>query len=483
LLSACTNERAVFFREGREAGIFPDYDGVTIPPNIAPLNFSIIEREKATAVFSCDNYAFTLTSNGTGDFVIPSKKWKTLTDKAKGSKFEVRITVKDEEYKKFEVKVSTDPCDDYIAYRLIEPGYAIWNEMGIYQRELCNYDQSAVYENKMTDNNCINCHSFCQRDPEKMMFHLRAKHAGTVYINGKEIEFLNTKTDNTMSALVYPSWHPSGRYVAFSVNRTTQVFHPSNRVEVFDKASDVVVYDVENKTILTSPPTFSTSDFETFPTFSADGRTLYFCSGKNCVVPDSINDLMYSLCSISFNPETATFGETTDTLYNAVTQGCSVSFPRVSPDGRFMLITVSAYGTFPLWHKDADLCLIDLTSGETRMLDGVNSDCADSYHSWSSNSRWVVFSSRRLDGLYTRPYFVHVDADGQTSKPFLLPQKKPAEYYSDLLKSYNIPEFVTGKISNKSYAVMKKAKDASAAQNLAFRLQTNIKNSINETEY
>lgn len=306
-----------------------------------------------------------------------------------------------------------------------------------------------------------------------MLFHLRARHGGTVLIDGDEIDFLQTQTDRTISALVYPSWHPSGRFVAFSVNKTTQDFHPTQRTEVFDLASDVVVYDIEAQTILTTPPIFSQSDFETFPSFSADGKTLYFCSGAACPMPDSIQSLRYSLCSISFDPETKSFGRQVDTLYNAETQGLSVSFPRVSPNGKYLMCTLSSYATFPIWHKDADLYLIDLEKGESICLDQVNSEYADSYHSWSSDSRWVVFSSRRLDGLYTRPFFVYINENGEAAKPFLLPQKKIAGYYTELMKSYNIPEFITGKIKNRAYPIMKKAKDERTHKQVDFQMTHN----------
>ena len=117
---------------------------------------------------------------------------------------------------------------------------------------------------------------------------MRMDYGGTYVINGNEIEKLNTKTDKTISALVYPSWHPSGNYVAFSVNTTKQMFHTTdrNRVEVFDCASDVVIYDIHKHVIVTSPLLSSKTSFETFPTFSADGKTLYFCPVESMNIPN-----------------------------------------------------------------------------------------------------------------------------------------------------------------------------------------------------
>ena len=256
--------------------------------------------------------------------------------------------------------------------------------------------------------------------------------------------------------MVYPYWHPSGNYVAFSVNDTKQAFHTTdtNRVEVFDFKSDVVVYDVDNHKVLISPTLALGSSFETFPSFSPDGGTLFFCTADSLGMPSRFSDLKYALCSVSFNGTDGSVGSQVDTLY----KGKSVSFPRVSPDGRFLMMTLSEYGNFSIWHQDADLFIIDLKDGSVKSLDKANSHRTESYHSWSGNSRWVVFSSRRDDGLYTRLYFTHIDKDGNPSKPFVLPQKDP-DFYGDFMKSYNIPETISGPVSYPARKIARKAKE------------------------
>ena len=163
-----------------------------------------------------------------------------------------------------------------------------------------------------------------------MLFHVRAKYGCSVFVDGDRIETLDTKTDRTISALVYPSWHPSGKFVAFSINNTTQDTHPVHRTEVYDKASDVVVYDVEKQEIVTTQALFSKKHFETFPTFSPDGKQLYFCSAPALKVPGELRDLRYSLCRVSFDPESRTFGSVVDTIFQAETEGQSILFPRVA---------------------------------------------------------------------------------------------------------------------------------------------------------
>lgn len=462
--TACTETIHIDKTAEEPLSIFPDYAGVTIPANIAPLNFTLTTGEKeAYAFFAVGENRFEVKAKD-GKFIIPVSKWKKMLETAVGNKVTVTVAVKRGEewvgYAPFFLYVAKEPMDSYLAYRLIDPGYVLWNQMGIYQRNLEGYTQSTIIENKSTHNNCMNCHSFCMQNPDKMLFHMREKLPGTILVNGDKIEKLNTKTDQTISSLVYPSWHPSGRYVAFSVNNTKQAFHMNdkNRIEVYDEASDVVVYDVEKHEIVTAPVLFSSRSFETFPTFSPDGKTLYFCSADAQSMPESYNKLKYNLCSVAFNPDTRSFGTEVDTLYNVDMGGKSVSFPRVSPDGHYLLCTLSGYGNFSIWHKDADLYLFDLQKKECRPLEEVNSDDVESYHSWSSNSRWFVFSSRRIDGLYTRPYFAYIDEEGKAGKPFLLPQKDP-DYYSLSMKSYNIPEFIKDKVKVRERVLSLKAKE------------------------
>ncbi|MDR1402883.1 MAG: hypothetical protein LBJ60_04170 [Tannerellaceae bacterium] len=438
--------------------IFPDYTGCTIPPNIAPLNFALTAGyDEAYAVFSAGDNEWSVKA-GKNQFTFPISKWRKLLQLSAPGDIQIKIKVKKEGkwfgYTPFRIHIASESVDPYIAYRLIEPGYELWNQMGIYQRNLENYAQSPIIENKMTDNNCMNCHSFCMQNPDKMLFHIRGSLGSTVLVNGDKIERLHTQTDHTMSALVYPSWHPGGRYVAFSVNDTRQAFHVNNRnrVEVYDYKSDVVVYDTDKHEIITAPPLFSEDWLETFPAFSPDGQTLYFCTAPACSMPDEFTQIKYSLCSIAFNPETRAFGAVADTLFHAKENGMSVSFPRVSPDGAYLMYTKAAYGNFSIWHKDADLHLINLASGNHFPAQAANSADVESYHSWSSNSRWVVFASRRLDGLYTRLYITYINADGQAGKPFLVPQKK-VTFYHDFMKSYNIPEFITGKVKEQGYRI------------------------------
>lgn len=427
--------------------LFPDYSGVIVPRTIAPMNFRVTGGQRSMLLLEGGGRSFTVRGP---EFDIPAGKWRKLLANADSLKLTIflkengRVT----SCRPFCINVSDDPIDGYIAYRLIEPAYETWNAMGIYQRDLGSFDQTSIITNSSTGSNCMNCHSFSDRNPGKMVFHMRGVNGGTYILDGDRVTKYNTKTPQTISAVVYPQWSADGRFIAFSNNDIFQFFHSSNRnrIEVYDAASDIVVYDVKDNELVSCPVLMQEDVLETYPAFSPDGRTIYFCSSPRQDVPDGYRGIRYSICSIVFDPDTRTFGEKVDTLYNAVSQGGSAVFPRVSPDGRYLMFTLSDYGCFPIWHKESDLYMLDLEKRAIRCLDELNSDDVDSYHSWSSNGRWVVFSSRRIDGLYTRPYIAHVSVDGRISKPFLLPQRNPS-FYHEFMKSYNIPEFVADRVA------------------------------------
>ncbi len=445
--------------------IFPDYKEVAIPKNIAPLNFSINHPfagyvRMAGGGFTCD---FKLKK---GKISIPKKKWRKLIKYSVGSEINVTVLEKRDKqlfaYLPFSVYVMDSEIDPYIVYRLVDPGYELWNEMGIYQRNLENYKEKALFENKVTDLNCVNCHSFASNNPNNMSIHMRAIYPGTYIMKDGKIEKITISEDVGVASFVYPSWHPSGKYIAYSTNDTKQGFHINdlNRIEVFDRSSDIVVYDIEDNEIITSSLLFSNTSFETFPSFSPDGSSLYFTSSPAVAMPDSFKVVHYDLLRIDFDPSTGKFGDSVDTIFKS-NDTCSVSFPRVSPDGKFLLFTLSDYGNFSIWHNEADLKMIDLSTGEMLNTDNWNSQETESYHSWSSNSHWVVFSSRRGSGLYTTPYFGYVDDNGNIYKPFLLPQKN-VDYYKWIMKSYNIPEFIINPSQLDSYQISKTAKSDNA---------------------
>lgn len=433
--------------------ISPDYVGVTVPCNIAPLNFRIPEATWMEVTVATADGTYLTTVQGEGLASFPLEDWHRWLALAAGSSLQFDVTVWNDKYPHgvrylpFTVWVSTDSIDAYIAYRLIEPGYELWHEMGIYQRDLTTFEEQPIVTNQPNQEGCINCHSFCNYSPDTYLFHARGANGTTVVVQHGKLQRLDLHKQSPYRMATYPAWHPSGRYLLYSSNDTHQSFYHFGRmpVEVYDLSSDLLLYDFQEGKVLQDSRFTNEEQLETFPTFSPDGQRVYFCVAPYRKMPMENRELHYALCAVDFDAEQGHLGGKVDTLYQPATEKGSASFPRLSPDGRFLLFTESACATFPIWHKEADLQMIRLTDGARMDTDVLNSDESESYHSWSSNGRWVLFSSRRLDGRYTRLFVASVDTMGRFGKPFLLPQADPKEH-TLRLKSYNIPEFVTGKV-------------------------------------
>lgn len=278
-----------------------------------------------------------------------------------------------------------------------------------------------------------------------------------MFVSDGKAKKMNMKSDSILSSAVYPTWHPHKRWVVFSSNITGQAFHTldKQKIEVMDLASDLVFFDAENGKITNILKT--TDDLETFPCWSPDGSTLYYCSAHIpgfSAIPDSMRtgyieqhyrDLRYNIMKLSFDERTRKFGKPQMVL-DCAAMAKSATVPRVSPDGRYLLFTLGPYGQFHIWHRSADLYTLDLSTGEVLPLSEANSSDTESYHTWSSNGRWIVFTSRRDDGSFTRLYISYFDTSGHAHKAFLLPQRDPEQNVL-LLKSYNVPELTKDAVS------------------------------------
>lgn len=436
----------------KNAVIEPEYAGITVPPNIAPLNFKIHEKAKAYFVkFTGHSGKGIEVSSSNGVISIPETKWEKMLQANAGQDYRIEIFTKDEtgkwsKYPTQSNRVSPDPIDPYLYYRLIYPGYESWKELSINFRNLENFKTNPVIENSVVDENCVNCHAFNNGKTDDFMFHMRGSHGGTYFYSDGKLQKVNLKTNEMKNGAVYPRWHPSGKFVAFSSNKIIQRFHSADnkKVEVSDLESSLVLYDLEKNEMMNIPLSGGETSMDTYPEWSPDGRYLYFCRAVQIGTDYDYKQIQYNLCRVSFDAAARKTGEV-EVILDAVQMGKSVSFPRVSPNGRFVIVTMADYGCFPIWHKEADLYSVDTETLKTVRLNS-NSDDTDSYHSWSTNGKWLIFSSRRADGATTRPYITAMDENGNSGKAFILPQEDP-EFYNHFLKSFNIPEFSTVEIN------------------------------------
>jgi len=443
---------------GRGASIRPDYSGTVIPANIAPLNF-VVEEEGV-------HYSVRITSkNGegievfsrSGKISIPVRPWRRLLSRNKGEELCFDIFVKEEsgQWERFDVisnRIADEEIDDFLVYRKIYPIHNTWGKMELCQRRLGDFEETTLLDNRFFGWGCVNCHTFCDNRTDKMLMHVRtSKGPSMILIEDGKAANIDSRSQFGSAPIGHTAWHPSGKMIVFTVYNVVQFFHMARREvrDVVDLDSSMGYYLLESGSMKSTPALSDEDYLETFGTWSADGRYLYFCRApilwpdRETVPPENFEKSRYSLMRISYDIESDIWGEL-ETVLSAEETGLSIIQPRISSDGRFLLFCMCEYSGFPAFQSNSDLYMMELSTGRYERLE-CSSDESESWHSWSSNGRWIVFSSKMGDGLFIRPYFSYIDEDGRAYKPFVLPQKD-AGFYDSYFKLFQIPELITSPV-------------------------------------
>ncbi len=439
--------------------IVPDYKNINIPYNIAPLNFTWENNNLQAALTSKNG---NLIVKGKHTISFPLEKFKNLLEQNKDDTIWVTVSSYSKDslitYKPFFWKVEKAPIDSFLTYRLIEPGYEVYNKIVIAQRNVTNFTETPIADNNLVGYGCMNCHIPNKYKPYQSFFHIRGTKGMTVIADGKKLRAINPKLKDAYSSMIYGNWSPSGRYIVFSNNAVLPSTHSihNERAFVYDTLSDIVVLDIDKDEVLISKLLMQKDVLETFPEFSADGTRIFYCSAKKVRLPEEHDKLQYSICSVGFDEATGNFGSKTNTLFNAPALNGSASELKASPDGKYLAFCSFRFGTFALWQNDARIYLYNIATGTIDTLPELNNNTnySNSYHSWSTNSRWLAFASKRDNGLYGKIYFSYIDDSGHAYKPFVLPQKDP-EFYDYQLKSYNVPELMNWQVHFDAFDIEK----------------------------
>ncbi len=436
---------------GRTPQIHPDFSGAVIPANIAPLNFLVRESGSRYLVRIRSQHGRPIeVASRSGTIAIPEKPWHELLDANRGGRLEFEVSRRTDggawqRFDAFSCTVAPEDIDGYLAYRRIHPVHSAWRDMGIYQRDLRGFGESILLTGEYFGGGCVNCHTFCNQRTQTMLVSTRSKKYknAAMIAHGGAVE----KVDATFG---YSAWHPSGKILVYTGAKIAMFQHAAGAEirDVIDLDSYLAYYDVGSRMVKTTPALAQKDRLETYPAWSPDGRYLYFCSApltwtRRDAIPERYDQVQYDLVRIAYDIERDAWG-TPETVLSAKDTGQSILEPRISPDGRWLLVCLCQYGCFPVYQQSSDLYLIDLEAAQRtgryayRRLE-VNSDESESWHSWSSNSRWIAFSSKRANGTFTRTYLSYVDPNGVAHKPLLLPQKDPT-YYESCLWTYSVPE-------------------------------------------
>jgi Tfp pilus assembly protein PilF len=237
---------------------------------------------------------------------------------------------------------------------------------------------------------------------------------------------------------------PDGRYAVTTVNedvfvanfkdyRFLQVFYPTRGILAW--------YDRETGRIRSLPGADNPSFVQTNGVWTPDGKYLVFArAGARDAYPEGRKmaqyagdplepPIQYDLYRLPFNGGK---GGRPKAIPGASRNGMSNSFPKVSPDGKWIVYVQAQNGQ--LMRPDSRLYIIPAEGGTARRL-RANTARMNSWHSFSPNSRWLVFSSKSRSP-YTQMFLTHIDEDGNDSPAILIENTTAAN------RAVNIPEFV-----------------------------------------
>jgi tetratricopeptide (TPR) repeat protein len=316
---------------------------------------------------------------------------------------------------------------------------------------------------------CANCHSFSRNGLIAMDIdyandkgsYIIATLKDTVNLSiDKIITWCDYKReDGTPTYGLLSQISPNGRYILSTV-KDRSVFVAIDNLEFsqlfFPIKGIIAVYDRNARRFYELPGASDTKYVQSNPNWSPDGREVLFTRTdrymtsrieKSESVLLDVNDVKefttkqkefkFSIFRIPFNEGKGGLAVPVD---GASGNNMSNFFARYSPDGKWIVFCKAE--NFMLLQRDSKLFIMPAGGGTPRLMK-CNTDKMNSWHSWSPNSKWLVFSSKTR-GPYTQLYLTHIDENGNDSPPVFL------ENMAFETRAANIPEFFDNRISNLS---------------------------------
>lgn len=334
--------------------------------------------------------------------------------------------------------ISKDPADGAVVYRLVEPPFATRKAPDTFVRDVREKDHRLFLAGRKEY--CFNCHTFSSKSGRTGWLGLQVRYLGQapsdhrVYFSVFDMEggrAVNTVLPFEIQMTTFMAWSPDGTKLAYSANQQIVAFSPItlDTQNAGQATSDIAVYDTTKGRTWLIPGASDPDLLELYPAWTPDGKSIVYSCAKAGAHPSLIR---YDLWVVPYNDGK---GGAARPIPGASANGRSNYFARFSPDGKWLSFVQSDGGD--LMKSSSDICILPANlRGEAHLLEGNSPFAADSWHSWSSNSKWLVFASKRDDGIFARLYFTHIDERGHASPPVRLPVTDPP------MLSFNIPEFL-----------------------------------------
>ncbi|MEW6237416.1 MAG: hypothetical protein AB1656_18695 [Candidatus Omnitrophota bacterium] len=444
---SCYKERKPF----RTLQLIAPEDGSLFPSNICP---PYVEWEdphnqcwQVCVQVEGDNrsYAFVTQERR---WRFPESLWNDLKKNAveKSIRLQIKAVRLDESGRRIgdiqatepiSIRISRDPADPYIMYRLVVPPFNTFKTPEIYLRDI-RQDEPKLYLSTRREY-CLNCHNFSSKKGSsgKMAIQVRSlvKNVNNlptylaIYDFDKR-EGFKIKLPFEIQMTTFTAWAPDGQKIAYSANQKLVALKPL----VYETqlaaiaTSDIAIYDVDRNDTYLVPGACDPNLLEIYPQWTLDGKRLIFSRSPLGAHPAQILYDLYYVDLDASPPQPKP-------VPGASGNGHSNVFSHYSPDGQWFSFCQSSGGD--LIRASSDLYLLPGDwNGPARRLECNVDYATDSWHSWSSNSRWIVFSSKREGGVYAYLYFTHIDEQGRASPAVALPMTERP------IASFNIPEFI-----------------------------------------
>lgn len=323
--------------------------------------------------------------------------------------------------------VSPRSLSESIAYRVVQPLFDPSQPNAIKIYAVDRKTPGTLVEFTGT---CVGCHAY---SAEAALFNIKRKkdrRLVTARQNGGATSF----GDRSLGDYSFLALSPDKRFAAFVAGPVGDLETRKTVVEPFDypyRQADISVYDLANNAAAPLPGASDLDVVEDMPFFSPDGGELVFSRSRYGERDGAKGVISMDLFRIPFN---AGRGGEAVPIAAASGNGLHHYFARYSPDGKWLSFCRGDGFRGIYARTSSDIFLMSRETGAVTRMNLNREDAMDSWHGWSSDSRWLIFSSSREPSGLTALYLVSIDEEGKDQPPVKLVG------YDDV--KINTPQFV-----------------------------------------